>query len=157
MTYFHNKVTNLIESAPIGYMTYQYINIAKADINGVEAELGHRLNDRWTVKVTHNYLDATNGTTGERLNYRARHTTTLQLLYDDHKEKGFSAVLWDQFSNDYRFDGQDYTYNTLNFSFRKKLSGGFAVYGGVDDIFDKKVDDIYVDGRMWRLGAEWKW
>ena len=88
--------------------------------------------------MTHNYLDATNGTTGERLNYRARHTTTLQLLYDDHKEKGFSAVLWDQFSNDYRFDGQDYTYNTLNFSFRKKLSGGFAVYGGVDDIFDKK-------------------
>lgn len=157
LTYFHNKVTNLIESAPIGYMTYQYINIAKADINGVEAELGHRLNDHWTVKVTHNYLDATNGTTGERLNYRARHTTTLQLLYDDHKEKGFSAVLWDQFSNDYRFDGQDYTYNTLNFSFRKKLSGGFAVYGGVDDIFDKKVDDIYVDGRMWRLGAEWKW
>lgn len=50
MTYFRNKVTNLIESAPIGYMTYQYINIAKADINGVEAELGHRLNDRWTVK-----------------------------------------------------------------------------------------------------------
>ena len=81
----------------------------------------------------------------------------MQFLYDDHKENGFSAVLWDQFSSDYRFDGQDYTYNTLNFSFRKKLGSGFSLYGGVDDIFNKKVDDIYIDGRMWRIGAEWKW
>ena len=157
LTYFNNRVSNLIEADRLYGTTYTYVNVAKAHIDGIEAELGHRFGDRWTVKLTHNYLDAVNGRTDERLNYRAKNTTTVQLLYDDHKENGFSAVLWDQFSSDYRFDGQDYTYNTLNFSFRKKLGSGFSLYGGVDDIFNKKVDDIYIDGRMWRIGAEWKW
>lgn len=157
LTYFNNRVSNLIEADRLYGTTYTYVNVAKAHIDGIEAELGHRFGDRWTVKLTHNYLDAVNGRTDERLNYRAKNTTTVQLLYDDHKENGFSAVLWDQFSSDYRFDGQDYTYNMLNFSFRKKLGSGFSLYGGVDDIFNKKVDDIYIDGRMWRIGAEWKW
>ena len=45
----------------------------------------------------------------------------------------------------------------MNFSFNKKLNEAFSVYGGVDNIFNKKIDAIYIDGRMWRVGAEWKW
>ena len=91
-----------------------------------------------------------------RLHNRARNTMTFQLIYDDHKEDGFSAVLWDQFVNRYRFGDQDYTYNTLNFSMNKKWNNSFSTYAGIDNIFNKKIGDLYIDGRMWRVGAEWK-
>ena len=159
LTYFNNKVSNLIdtESTQSGNEYWsKYINIGKAQINGVEFELGRHLNDRWTAKVTHNYLDATNKITGERLGNRAKNTTTFQLIYDDHKDNGISAVLWDQFASRYRYNEEDYTYNTLNFSINKKWNKEFSTYAGVDNIFNKKVDDLYIDGRMWRVGAEWK-
>lgn len=159
LTYFNNKVSNLIdtESTQSGNEYWsKYINIGKAQINGVELELGRHLNDRWTAKVTHNYLDATNKITGERLGNRAKNTTTFQLIYDDHKDNGISAVLWDQFASRYRYNEEDYTYNTLNFSINKKWNKDFSTYAGVDNIFNKKVDDLYIDGRMWRVGAEWK-
>lgn len=159
LTYFNNKVSNLIntETTQSGNEYWsKYINVDKAQINGVELELGRHLNDRWTAKITHNYLDATNKITGERLGNRAKNTTTFQLIYDNHQDDGISAVLWDQFASRYRYNSEDYTYNTLNFSINKKWNKDFSTYAGVDNIFNKKVDDLYIDGRMWRVGAEWK-
>lgn len=160
LTYFNNKVTNLIDSEGStvnGVSNYRYVNVNKAQINGIEAEVGKYLTPNWTVKVNHNWLDAKDKGSDQRLGNRARNTTTFQLIYDDKKPLGFSAVLWDQFASDYRYDGEDYTYNTLNFSFNKKLKDGFSIYGGVENIFDKNIDDLYIDGRIWRIGAEWQW
>lgn len=161
LTYFNNKVTNLIYAKELPestdeYSIARYVNINKAQINGIEAELGHRFNDNWTFKVTHNYLDAMDKSANERLSQRAKNTTTFQLIYDDHKPTGISAVLWDEFASDFRYNSKDYTYNTLNFSFNKKWSPEFSTYAGIDNIFDKVVDDLYIDGRLWRVGAEWK-
>lgn len=174
LTYFNNDVTNLIttEELPTDDDTIssnRYINIGKAQINGIEAEFGHRFNDRLTFKVNHNWLDATNESSnftadeikagrhkGERLNNRAKNTTTFQLIYDDHKPTGISAVLWDEFASDYQYNYENYTYNTVNFSINKKWSPEFSTYAGIDNIFDKVVDDLYIDGRLWRVGAEWK-
>lgn len=156
MTYFNNNVTNLISTEDLGGNTYTYVNINKAKLRGVEFEIGRHITDRWTVKTTYNYLNAIDAVSRMRLNNRARNTTTFQLIYDDHKEDGFSAVLWDQFVNRYRFNNQDYTYNTLNFSMNKKWTNSFSTYAGIDNIFNKKIGDLYIDGRMWRVGAEWK-
>ena len=159
LTYFNNKVSNLIDTESTqsdNEYWSKYINVGKAQINGVELEIGRHLNDRWTIKATHNYLDAVNKVTGRRLNNRAQNMTTFQLMYDDHKEDGISAVLWDQFASRYRYNDEDYTYNTLNFSLNKKWTKDFSTYAGIDNILNKKVDDLYIDGRMWRVGAEWK-
>lgn len=159
LTYFNNKVSNLIDTESTqsdNEYWSKYINVGKAQINGVELEIGRHLNDRWTIKATHNYLDAVNKITGNRLNNRAQNTTTFQLIYDDHKKDGISAVLWDQFASRYRYNDEDYTYNTLNFSLNKKWTKDFSTYAGIDNILNKKVDDLYIDGRMWRVGAEWK-
>lgn len=159
LTYFNNKVSNLIDTESTqsdNEYWSKYINVGKAQINGVELEIGRHLNDRWTIKATHNYLDAVNKITGNRLNNRAQNTTTFQLIYDDHKEDGISAVLWDQFASRYRYNDEDYTYNTLNFSLNKKWTKDFSTYAGIDNILNKNVDDLYIDGRMWRVGAEWK-
>ena len=34
--------------------------------------------------------------------------TTLQLLYDDHDNWGYSAILWQQWANKYHYNDNDY-------------------------------------------------
>lgn len=156
LTYFNNDVTNLIDYESINgsYFDMRNVNIGKAQINGVELELGRHLNDNWTVKATSNWLDAKNEITDERLSNRAENTTTLQLIYDDNDKNGYSAMLWQQWANNYRYDGADYDWTTTNFSLNKKFGEGNRIYAGVDNIFDKKISDINLDGMIWRAGVE---
>ena len=71
------------------------------------------------------------------------------------------SLLCDTFISDF-YDtdrnGKDrnFTYNTLNFSFNKKFKNGMSVFGGIDNILNKKDSDIYLDGRVWRVGVERK-
>lgn len=157
ITYFNNDVKNLITTQQIGSSFYdqQYVNVDEAEIDGVELEIGRNLDDKWTVKATSNWIDATDKSDGSRLDNRTRNMTTLQLIYDDHDDYGYNAVLWQQWANDYRYNDNDYTFNTTNFVINKKFGEGNRVYAGVDNIFDKKISDIGLDGMVWRLGAEW--
>lgn len=158
LTYFNNKVTNLIDTKALDAAgeKNQYFNVGKARINGVEAELGHRFNDNWSVKITHNILDAKDASTDLRLNNRAKNVSTLQLIYDNHQPLSFSAVIWAQVTRDYRYNNKDYSYNTLNFAVNKKWTSQFSTFAGIDNVFDKKVTDLYIDGRMLRVGAQWE-
>lgn len=157
LTYFNNDVKNLITTKQIGssYYDQSYVNVDEAEIDGVEMEIGRNLDDKWTIKATSNWLDATDKVSGDRLDNRARNMTTLQLLYDDHDDWGYSAILWQQWANKYHYDDNDYNFNTTNFVLNKKFGEGNRVYAGVDNIFDKKISDIGLDGMIWRLGAEW--
>ena len=98
LTYFNNDVKNLITTKQIGssYYDQRYINVDEAEIDGVEMEIGRNLDDKWTIKATSNWLDAIDKVSGDRLDNRARNMTTLQLLYDDHDNWGYSAILWQQ-------------------------------------------------------------
>ncbi len=156
ITYYENDVKNLIDYESIGGSAYdqRYINVDEAKIKGVELELGRKLSDKWTIKTTSNWINAKDGY-GDRLNNRARNMTTLQFIYDDNNPKGINAVLWQQWANDYRYNNDDYTYNTTNFVINKKFGEGNRIYAGVDNIFDTKRSDIGLDGLVWRAGAEW--
>ena len=161
ISYFKNKVNNLIATKRIESTKTTYVNIDKTQVNGVETEIGHHLSNRLSVKIHDSWLDATDSISGERLTGRAKNAISFQLVYDDHKNDGFSAVLWDTFISDF-YDtdrnGKDrnFTYNTLNFSFNKKFKNGMSVFGGIDNILNKKDSDIYLDGRVWRVGVERK-
>lgn len=157
LTYFNNDVKNLITTKQIGssYYDQSYVNVDEAEIDGVEMEIGRNLDDKWTIKATSNWLDATDKVSGDRLDNRARNMTTLQLLYDDHDDWGYSAILWQQWANKYHYDDNDYNFTTTNFVLNKKFGEGNRVYAGVDNIFDKKISNIGLDGMIWRLGAEW--
>ena len=157
LTYFNNDVKNLITTKQTGnsYFEQGYVNVDEAEIDGVEMEIGRNLDDKWTIKVTSNWLDATDKVSGDCLDNRARNMTTLQLLYDDHDDWGYSAILWQQWANKYHYDDNDYNFTTTNFVLNKKFGEGNRVYAGIDNIFDKKINDIGLDGMIWRLGAEW--
>lgn len=158
LTYFNNSVDNLITSETLlstpTHTIARYINVDKAQINGVEAELGRRFNDHWSVKATYNWLDAVDKNTHERLNNRARNNGTVQLIYSDNKAKPLTATFWNEWNYDYRYDDQDYDYSTANFVVNKHWHKNLSTYLGVNNIFNKNIDDLTVNGRTWRLGME---
>lgn len=170
ITYFENDVKNLITSHALdadGYIN-EYINVDKAQINGVELELGHHFNKNWTVKATSNWLDAVDKADDSRLDNRAKNITTLQLMYDDLDPYGYSVVLWNQWVNKYRYttggtmggmsgnsESKDATYSTFNVTVNKKFGKGNRIFAGCDNIFDEKNTNAYLYGRTWVAGAEW--
>lgn len=168
LTYFDNDVDNLITSIPKGkdsngHNLHRYENVNKARIKGLENTLGYRFNDTLEFKVTSTLLDAKDTSAGKDLTQRAKLSQIYQLIYDDHKDTGWSAVLWNQL--DYKFvtgkawesgESVKKSYSLTNFSLTRKVNKDTRVYGSVQNIFDKKDEDCDLDGRFWSIGWEHK-
>ena len=168
LTYFDNDVDNLIASIPKGkdsngHNLHRYENVNKARVKGLENTLGYRFNDTLEFKVTSTLLDAKDTSAGKDLTQRARLSQIYQLIYDDHKDTGWSAVLWNQL--DYKFvtgkawesgESVKKSYSLTNFSLTRKVNKDTRVYGSVQNIFDKKDADCDLDGRFWSIGWEHK-
>lgn len=175
LTYFHNKVDDLINinttMIPVFVPTFPptlhhmlangvYENVSSATMQGIEAELRHPLGAGFSLRGTYTYLDARDDTTGERLVGRARHTTSLQLSYENPKS-GIDAILWNDWTSGYRYSEQvgrasvsrDANLSLMNFVIRKKFSDRFSAYLGIDNIFDKSSNALASDGRIWRTGV----
>ncbi|WP_126939138.1 TonB-dependent siderophore receptor [Veillonella sp. VA142] len=170
-SYYHTRVSNLIDTKQIESdvpgvaQRHQYYNIGKAKIQGMELSIGHKFTNRFMVKGTYNLVDAKDMSTNERLSNRPRSVSTLQLIYDDHKSNGYSAILWNSFTHKYGFEEarnrgtssyNEYSFNTLNFSINKKWNNGLSAYVGIDNLLNREVHDLYIDGRMYRIGMEIK-
>lgn len=164
VSYYHNKISNLINSEDVStaddiansISRNKYYNVDQARIQGYEFELGTHLGDKWTLKTNTNLISAKNALTGAQLNNRARFKSTISLNYDDTAGSGFSASLWEDIVRDYRYSSKDYDYNTLNITLRQQWKNGFSLSAGLDNIANQKNYDIYMYGRIWRVGAEWK-
>lgn len=168
LSYFNNKVENLIDSEQSGSRkdppwTSTYVNRAKATLQGVEAVAGYHFNDLWTIKGTWNYLSAWDDSENKRLTERARYYGTIQLMYDSPNPYGFSGVFWYEYANDYLYEDAEDTdilhnqnYNLFNISLTKKWGEKLSAFVGVDNIFNHDLPDIYIAGRTWRTGVEWK-
>lgn len=166
ITYFHNDIDNLISTRTVGgrHGYNEYYNIdGTTKTHGVELTLGRKLSRDLDVKVTSNWTGASNKVASAESSAHgvdgiADNITTLQLAYDDHRAYGYNATLWEQWVHDYyeSDSSQTYSYNTLNFVINKKYGDAVRLFAGVDNIFNKKIDAIYLDGRIWRTGIEFK-
>lgn len=171
ISYFHNDIKNLIDTQVYfaGYipgsgmnMKAKYVNVDRAEINGIEVEGGINLNKNYTIKTTYNYLDANNKTSGERLSGRAKHNATLQFIYTDNQVNPLTLTLWQEWNIDYRYSWgtskyKDYTFSTTNLAVNKKINKQLDIFAGVNNIFDKKYtvsadETFYFAGRSWRVG-----
>lgn len=109
--------------------------------------------------TNYTYLSAKDKDTDERLSSRAKHSGAIKLSWTDAEENPLTATLANKWYVDYRYSGEDYTYNTVNFIVNKVINKNCRVYAGVDNIFDKTLpyDENHsytIDGRTWRVGAE---
>lgn len=168
LTYFHNKVSNLIDSELVsrsfsgGVMTIlnTYRNVDKATLQGVEAESRYKFDKHWNARANYTYLDARDGNTNARLTGRALNTGTVELSWTDAKKDPWTATLYNQWFQNYLTSAnkESYSYSLTNFVVTKNI-GNLSLYAGIDNLFNKKFDasdSIWTDGRIWRAGAEWK-
>lgn len=168
VTYFVNDVKDLISTNTVTTynpitgrpirMDSEYLNEDKADIDGVEFEIGRKLTDKLMLKLNYTYLDAT-GTTGQRLEGRAKQQGTVQLHYDNTRENGISAVLWNEWKKDYLYSSKEdihKTYNLWNVSVNKQWNDTFSSQLGVKNIFNKKDDHLHLLGSMVHAGMTFK-
>lgn len=167
LTYFVNDVKDLISTNTVTTrnamgipirMDSEYLNEDKADIDGVEMEIGRKLTDKLMLKLNYTYLDAT-GATGQRLEKRAKHQGTVQLHYDDNQENGISAVLWNEWKKDYLPSSNNAinkTYDLWNVSVNKEWNANFSSQLGVRNIFNKKDTELHLLGSIVHAGMTFK-
>jgi len=165
ITYFHNKVDDLITSIPkreVGpppVWHQYYINKKKATLQGVEFEARQMLGNGFSLRGLYTYLDARDGD-GIRLLARPYHKVSLQLSYED-KKNGWDATLWNDWMAGYRYSEavgrrtvyKDAAISIMNFVINKKINDHFSAYLGIDNIFDVDSDIFPYDGRIWRGGV----
>lgn len=167
LTYFHTDADDFITSYQINARTkeYEYRNLDSVKIEGVEHTLGYRFNNQWSFKVNSTWLNAKDKGNNQDLIQRAKLSQIYSLTFDDGKDIGWSAILWDQF--DYKYvtstenkgsliAGPKKSYNLLNFTLTRKVNKDTRVYGSVLNIFDKEDTDCDLDGRYWSIGWEHK-
>ena len=171
VTYYHNKIKNMIDGGDYdpdklaqNIIWSKYINRGEVEIKGLESEIGYNFDEHWSVRGVYNYLDAKDLETGDRLAYRARHNGLIQLTYSDAKENPLTVNLYNRYYFNYHqsnTDGyqQDYSYSTTGLTVSKQFNKNYRVYAGVDNIFNKSfLYDTYhtysIDGHTWRVGAE---
>lgn len=157
LTYFVNDIKDLINTVNTGGYTYTYENVEEAEINGIELEIGRQIAAKLVAKMSYTYLDATDVENDTRLSGRAKHSGTVQLRYDNVKEKGISTVLWNSWAHDYWYapssgDSYNKNYNTWNISVNKKWNQYLESYIGVDNIFNEKDYDLNIWGSIIRAG-----
>ncbi len=167
LVYFHTDADNFITSVLINSQKSEYEsrNLDAVKISGLEHTFGYRFNDKWSFKVNSTWLDAKDKKANTDLIQRAKLSQIYSLTFDDGKDVGWSAMLWDQF--DYKYvtsteskgsliAGPKKTYNLLNFTLTRKVNKDTRIYGSVQNIFDKVDNDCDLDGRYWLLGWEHK-
>ena len=155
LSYFHNDVKNLIDTQYEGDH-YSYVNRKKAAIQGLEMEFSHPWHENWTLDASYTYVDGKDKSSSTRLDNRSRHTLVGSISYDDHHSYGYTGKLWDSFHGDYHFDGKDYTYHAVNLSIQKHWGPSLLLTAGLYNMGNKKIDALYINGREWYLGMEYK-
>ena len=165
LVYFDTKLENMITTEKIVDKIYRCVNVGNVRVKGIEHTLGYELNPMWKFKVNSTWLDAVNKDKNQSLPQRSRLSQIYSLSFDDGKDIGWSAVLWDELNYKYvtpvtvkgnTVAGPKKTYNLLNFTLTRKINKDTKIYGSVQNIFDKVDSDCDLDGRYWSLGWEHK-
>ncbi|MFV7791223.1 TonB-dependent receptor plug domain-containing protein [Aliarcobacter lanthieri] len=143
---FKTIVKDKIESVPYGTGGAKYYtseNLEKVDINGVEVNLDYRFNDSFDTTFNLTYLDTEDKTTSKELIYTPNISASLNLNYkvldnlSSNLNLRYIGKQYEDTQNNNKVD--DYTLVDLGINY--DISKIFTIYGGVDNIFNKKVNE----------------
>ncbi|RBQ29715.1 TonB-dependent receptor plug domain-containing protein [Aliarcobacter vitoriensis] len=143
---FKTIVKDKIESVPYGTGGAKYYtseNLEKVDINGVEVNLDYRFNDSFDTTFNLTYLDTEDKTTSKELTYTPNLSASLNLNYQildnlsSNLNLRYIGKQYEDTQNNNKVD--DYTLVDLGINY--DISKIFTIYGGVDNIFNKEVNE----------------
>jgi len=173
---FYSKVDDLIDRVYTGkkdpltsYKIYTYENLSKAKIKGLELGVKHKVNEDLKLSFDYTYLDA-KGDLLNKNNYenlslenRPKHTINTKLSYKyrplDTDFNLYIKHIRDLLLN-YERDSKtkeilsknNKSYTSMDLSVIKPLSKNSTLYFGVDNILNKKDDEIPLKGAFTYAG-----
>lgn len=147
VTLFNNKIKDKIELVPYGSGAAKYYtseNLEKVDIKGAEASFSYDVNDRLDLGLNATYLKTEDESTGKELTFTPDISASINANYEFTPK--FSSNLM------FRYIGEQYTdstnstkvdsYNLVDIAAKYEIKKNVELYGGIDNIFDEKVDTI---------------
>jgi vitamin B12 transporter len=165
VTYFNNKVKNLINFGPAPNYTNE--NIDRAKTHGLEAFVSAQITNRFQVRADYTRTIATNADTGEYLQRRPKDKTSVSAVYQPTDKLTLSATaLW--VSGWYDFDRFGFAYpafktsgyHIVNLAVNYAMNDNVTVFGRIDNLlnehyqvpigFEKPGIGVYAGLRMTR-------
>ncbi|MFA5703807.1 MAG: TonB-dependent receptor [Advenella sp.] len=163
---FLNQVEDLIDSNCTAgcagrTKTYEYVNINKARIRGLELGFGVELPWQLQLNANYTYLDAIDRTTDTRLTDRSRHAANATLNWQP--AQNWNASLKWQYVGSQRTtsaSGYQPAYSILSLYGSYDISQNMTLRAGIENLTDKRLADESVDyaftdeGRRLFVGME---
>lgn len=161
VSFYRSDVKDLIQSKTNGRVT-TWLNISDSLLQGIEIGTTHRISKEVDLRLGYNYLEAENKETDERLEGRPRHQFTISGSYtpiqSDWKFSVDASLLADYLYTDNFNDQKKVSYLIANViidrKFGKEKNG--SIYFGIENIFDRKIEDLSYYGRTYVAGARYK-
>ena len=149
-TYFHNDITNLINSGPDpvrGFPNRTNFNIGKAETSGVEAFVMVRPVDWLWFRADYTYTDAFDATTNQRLLRRPRNKASFTAAWMPIEPLTLSATVlyvgeWIDGNRDFsipRLVAPGFT--VVNVAADYRLNEYTKVFARIDNLFDERYED----------------
>lgn len=146
-TYFHNDVTNLIETPSC--CTAKYENVSAAKISGVETFVDWLVAPSLRLRGDYTYTDAENAETGVELIRRPKNKASLMATWTPTEAFTLTATLvyHGQFVNGYDGDNRSSAYRDgytlVNVAAEYKYDKRTTVFGRIDNLFDAYYEYPY--------------
>ncbi|WP_418179694.1 TonB-dependent receptor plug domain-containing protein [Aliarcobacter lanthieri] len=145
---FLNKINDRIsEKKTNGVNTF--VNIDKAETKGLELNLSYDILSNLSTTFNYTFLDTEDKTTKKDLDFNPNSVVMLSLSYQPIKDMNITPSLRYIGKQDYTETiGTSTTYKKTNdqtlvdLSMDYNINKNFNIYGGVNNIFNEKVDDI---------------
>jgi vitamin B12 transporter len=144
VTYYYNRIRDLI-TTDVTFTTYA--NIGRATTDGIESFVAYKPVTQLTLRLDYTYTQATDDVSHQELLRRAKHKGTLDARWQATDALLLDASVlrvsgWVDGSRDFsipRLDALGYT--TVNLAASYAISRSFAVFGRVDNLFDRRFQN----------------
>lgn len=147
ITLFNNKIKDKIELVSYGAGAAKYYtseNLDKVDIKGAELSLAYDFNADLDLGFNLTYLKTEDETNGKELTYTPDISASVNTNYK--VTPNFSTNLMIRYIGEQYIDTLNTTkadnYSLVDLAARYKINKNLEIYGGIDNLFDKEVDDV---------------
>lgn len=144
VTYFHNRIRNLITSDETGTT---YANVGKATTEGVESFVSCQPIKSLLLRADYTFTQATDDILNRQLLRRPKHKVSVNAAWHATQALAFNATVltvssWVDGNRDFsipRLDANGYT--TVNLAASYDITGNFSVFARANNLFDRHYEN----------------
>lgn len=145
VTYFYNRIKNLITTDPVTFSTYA--NVGRASTDGIESFIAYQPLKALTLRLDYTYTQATDDVAHEELLRRPMHRGSFNASWQPTNAWRVDVTVlavggWIDGSRDFsvpRLDAPGYT--TVNLAVTYDLTRHLALFGRIDNLLDRHYEN----------------